>query len=125
MSFGYSTCMICASLSTNRTLHDTRTLGYNPDDHNLFHGRHLSSLGTDSTANLAHRDAVGRGVHPIAYVPDTGLPPSNETRETCLWVVELKGHTCRFLLRRRKHPTATVVEILISVSGFAHQFAPA
>ena len=32
-----------------------------PDDDNLFHGRPLPHLGVDNSANLAHRDAVGRG----------------------------------------------------------------
>ena len=40
----------------------------NPDHVNLFHGRPLPSLGVNNTANLAHRDAVGRGVHPIGYI---------------------------------------------------------
>ena len=52
----------------------------NSDHANLVHGRPFPLLGLNTTANMAHRDAVGRGVHSIAYgagidglVPEGGV----------------------------------------------------
>ena len=45
-----------------------------PDDDNLFHGRPFPHLGVDNTANLAHRDAGGRGTTPSLTVRSFKFP---------------------------------------------------
>ena len=45
-----------------------------PDDDNLFHGRPFPHLGVDNTANLAHRDADGRGTTPSLTVRSFKFP---------------------------------------------------
>ena len=45
-----------------------------PDDDNLFHGRPFPHLGVDNTANLAHRDAGGRGTTPSLTVRSLKFP---------------------------------------------------
>ena len=49
----------------------------------------LSSLGVDDTANLAHCDAVGRGVHSIAYAGPRDLDSNPPLRRLDVTVGEV------------------------------------